>query len=141
MRSNEWLLRLRSAQAFRPTPLVVPLSGGRLQPASSPAPGVVQVQDVRRREGNNPQSDDQRADGEDPLAGGAIMGGEARRLADTEDLPADSDGHQKGTENEREPSHGVPLYPIQDGCGKRQSGGSGEVPDTAREATLPEVIA
>jgi hypothetical protein len=74
--------------------------------ASLPAAGVVVMEDVSSREGDDPKADDEAANGDDPLAGGAIMGGEGGGFADAEDLSADANHHQKGAENEGEPSHG-----------------------------------
>jgi hypothetical protein len=142
MLSKEWLLRLRSAQAFRHSPSAVPVSAERLPSDSSPAAAVVEVEEVRCGEGNDPEADNQRADGEDPVAGGTIGGGEPGGFADTENLSTNADGHQQGTEDECEPGHGVPLYPIQDGCGKRQSGRPGrKAPDRSGEDSVQEVIA
>lgn len=90
-----------------------------------PVAGVVLMEEMGGGEGDDPKADDQGADGEDPAASGAIMGGEACGFTDTEDLSADTNGHEKGAEDEREPGHGVPLYPIWSGCGKRQSGRPG----------------
>ncbi len=142
MRSNEWLLRLRSAQAFGSPSSASAVSEERLLPKTLPVAGMVEVQEVRGGEGNDPQPDDQGAYGEDPVAGGAIGGREPGGFADPEDLTTNADGHQQCTENECEPGHGVPLYPIQDGCGKRQSGrAEKKAPDCEGSGSIQEVIA
>lgn len=68
--------------------------------------GMVVVQDVRRGEGDDPEADDQAADGENPLAGRAVVGGERGEFTSAKDLAADADGHQESAESEREPCHG-----------------------------------
>lgn len=77
-----------------------------------PMAGVVEMEDMRGRKGNDPQADHQRADGQDPFASRTVMGSQPGGLADTKDLSANANDHQKGAESEGEPSHGVPLYPI-----------------------------
>jgi hypothetical protein len=73
-------------------------------------------------ERNNPEADDERPNGKDPFANGAIVMGEGRGLANAENLPAEADGHENDTDREGEPSqgHGTPFYPIQGRCGKRK---------------------
>lgn len=103
---------------------------------SLPVAGVVEMEDMRGRERHDPQADDQGADGQNPLAGRTIMGGKPGGFVDTKDLAADADGHQNCAENEREPSHGVPLYPIWSGCGKRELRRPGHQGNTAARQAM-----
>ena len=73
------------------------------------------VEDVSGGEGDDPESDDNAADGDDPVAGGAVVGAEGGGLADAEHLSAKADGHEQSAESEGEPCHGLHLYRI--GCG------------------------
>ena len=64
------------------------------------------MEDVGSREGDDPETDDQAADCDDPFASGAVVGSEGGGFADSEDLATDANDHQKRAENEGEPSHG-----------------------------------
>ncbi len=64
------------------------------------------MEEVGSGEGDDPETDDQAADGDDPAAGGAVVGGKGGRLADAEDLAADANHHEESAEDEGEPSHG-----------------------------------
>jgi hypothetical protein len=72
---------------------------------------VVVMEVVSGGEGDGPQTDDDGADGEDPVAGVAIGGGEGRRLANAENLAADADGHEENAEDEGGPDHGFTFVP------------------------------
>lgn len=65
------------------------------------------MQEVRGREGDYPETDDDRADREDPVTGVAILGGEGGGFADAEDLAGEANGHQENAEDEGGPSHGL----------------------------------
>lgn len=78
------------------------------------------MQDVSGGEGDDPESDDNAADGDDPVTGGAVVGSEVGRLADAEHLSAKADGHEQSAESEGEPCHGLPMYRIRCGIGKRE---------------------
>lgn len=56
--------------------------------------------------GDEPQADDEAADGEDPAAKVAVMGAKTGGFAESEELSAKPDEDQEGAENEREPCHG-----------------------------------
>ena len=53
------------------------------------------MEEVSGGEGDYPEADDERADGEDPVAGAAVAGGEGGGFASSENLAADADGHEK----------------------------------------------
>ena len=72
------------------------------------------MEDVSGGEGDDPESDDNAADGDDPVTGGAVVGSELGGLADAEHLSAEADGHEERAESEGEPCHGLPMYRI--GC-------------------------
>ena len=72
------------------------------------------MEDVSGGEGDDPESDDNAADGDDPVTGGAVVGSELGGLADAEHLSAETDGHEERAESEGEPCHGLPMYRI--GC-------------------------
>jgi len=61
--------------------------------------------------GDDPESGDEGAYGEDPFADGAVVGGEGGGFAGAEDLATESNGHQQSAENEGEPGHGVTFVP------------------------------
>jgi hypothetical protein len=60
---------------------------------------------------DNPEADDEGADGDDPATCGAVMGGEGGGLAGAENLAADTDGHEENAEDEGGPSHGLTFVP------------------------------
>lgn len=62
---------------------------------------------------NDPQANHQGANGEDPVARMAILGGEGRGFAGAEDLAANADGHEQCAEDEGNPSHGFIVLPWQ----------------------------
>lgn len=64
------------------------------------------MEETGSREGNDPEADDEGADGEDPVAGAAIARREGCGFANAKNLPADANAHQKGAEDEGEPGHG-----------------------------------
>jgi hypothetical protein len=68
---------------------------------------LVVVKEVGGGESDDPESDDEGADGEDPFADRAIGGGEGGRFAGAEDLAADADSHEENAENEGDPDHGL----------------------------------
>jgi len=72
---------------------------------------VVMAQEVSGREGDHPETDDDGADGEDPVAGLAILGRKGGGFANAEDLAGKADGHEKGAEDEGDPSHGLTFLP------------------------------
>jgi hypothetical protein len=61
-------------------------------------------------EGDDPETDDERADSEDHVADAAVAGGEGRRFANA-DLAADADEHQKSADDEGSPGHGLTFLP------------------------------
>jgi hypothetical protein len=63
------------------------------------------------RQGDNPEANHQRANGEDPVAGVAILGCEGRGFTGSENLAADADARQEGAEDESDPSHGFIVLP------------------------------
>jgi len=69
------------------------------------------MQEARRREGDDPETDDQGADGEDPVADVAVLGGKSGGFTGAENLAADADGHEENAENEGDPSHGLTFLP------------------------------
>ena len=72
---------------------------------------MVVTEEVSGREGNDPKTDDERADGEDPVARVAILGGEGGGFTNAEDLAADANGHEESAEDEGGPSHGLTFLP------------------------------
>ena len=60
---------------------------------------------------DDPEADDERADGEDPAAHGPVVGSKGGRLAGAENLAADADGHEESAEDEGGPSHGLTFVP------------------------------
>ncbi len=72
---------------------------------------MVVMEEAGGGEGDNPKADDERADGEDPVARVAIGGCESGRLAGAEDLAADADGHEENAEDEGGPDHGLTFLP------------------------------
>ncbi len=67
---------------------------------------VVVMEEVSGRNGDNPEADDERPDGEDPVAGAAVLRGEGGGFAGAKNLAADADGHQESAKDESDPSHG-----------------------------------
>ena len=84
---------------------------------------MVVMEEVSGGECDGPEADDQAADGEDYVAGMAVLRSERGGFAGTENLAADADGHEESAENESGPRHGLPFYLIQGGCWKRQQRG------------------
>lgn len=78
------------------------------------------MEDVSGGVGDDPKADDQAADGDDPFAGGAVMGAERSGFLKAKNLPAKADEHEEDAEDESEPCHALPMYRI--GCtgGKRK---------------------
>ena len=77
-----------------------------------PVAGVVVVmQHVGGGEGHDPETDDQRANRQDPLAYRAVVGSQGRRFADTKNLAANADGHEENAEDESNPDHGPSVVP------------------------------
>ena len=64
------------------------------------------MEDVGGGKGDDPETDDQTADGDDPAAQMAVIGGETGGLAGGKDLTTDTNGDEESAENEREPCHG-----------------------------------
>lgn len=64
------------------------------------------MHDVGGGEGDDPETDDEAADGEDPAAEMAVIDGEMRGFAGGKDLTTDTDGDEESADNEREPCHG-----------------------------------
>lgn len=56
--------------------------------------------------GDDPEADDEGADGEDPFANRAILLGEAGGFADAKDLAGEAYDHEKGADGEGDPGHG-----------------------------------
>ena len=73
--------------------------------------GVVETEIVRGGEGDNPEANHQGSDGQDPFADGAIVVGEFGGFEDSEDLPAEANGHEQDADSECEPGHGVAFVP------------------------------
>lgn len=72
---------------------------------------------------DDPEADDEGADGEDPAAHGTVVGSKGRGLASAENLAADADGHQESAEDEGGPGHGLNLCTlliVDAGRGRRQ---------------------
>lgn len=69
------------------------------------------MEEVGGGEGDDPETDDEGADGEDPIAGAAVVGGEGRGFANAENLAADTDGHKESAEDEGDPSHSFTFLP------------------------------
>jgi hypothetical protein len=78
------------------------------------------VQDVSCGEGNDPKADDQAADGDDPLAGRAVMDAEGRGFVRAEKLATEADDHEQNAESEGEPCHRLLMYRMACRVGKRE---------------------
>lgn len=52
------------------------------------------MKEVGGGEGDDPEAGDQAADGKDPSACGAVVGGEGGCFTDAEKLASEADGHQ-----------------------------------------------
>lgn len=76
------------------------------------------MEDVSGGKGDDPEADDEAADGEDPAAQVPVIGGETGGFAGGEDLTTDTDGDEESADNKREPCHGSPLYLNLDGTWK-----------------------
>ena len=64
------------------------------------------MEEVGGGDGDDPEADDERADGEDPVAGAAVLRGKAGGFASAKNLAADADGHEESAEDESDPCHG-----------------------------------
>lgn len=83
---------------------------------------MVVAEEVGGRESDDPESDDEGANSEDPFADGAVGGSQSGRFASAENLAADADGHEESAEDEGDPSHGLTFVPYliwmrEEGCG------------------------
>lgn len=78
------------------------------------------MEDVSGGEGDDPEPGDEAADGDDPFAGGAVVGGEGSSLMRSENLPTEADDHEQDAEGESEPCHGLLMYRIRCTTGKRE---------------------
>jgi len=63
------------------------------------------MEDVSGGEGDDPETDDQAADGDDPFTGGAVLGAEGGGLMGAEELATEANDHEQDAESEGEPSH------------------------------------
>ena len=92
-----------------------------------PAAGVVMLEVVGGGKGDDPEANDEGADGEDPLADGTVVGSEASGFADAEGLAGESDEHEEDADGEGDPchGHGIPFYPNRYRCGKREMSRAG----------------
>lgn len=72
---------------------------------------VVVVEEMSSGQGDNPQADNEGADGENPVAGMAILGSEGGGFASAENLAAEADGHQQNAEEQSGPRHGLTFVP------------------------------
>lgn len=72
---------------------------------------MVVVEELSGRESDDPKPGDQGANGKDPFADGAVVGGQGGGFAGAEDLTTQTNGHQQGGENEGEPGHSVTFVP------------------------------
>jgi len=64
-----------------------------------PVAGVVVVEDVSGGKGDDPEADDEAADGEDPAAEMAVIGGETGGFAGGKDLSTDTDGDEESADD------------------------------------------
>lgn len=64
------------------------------------------MEDMGGGEGDDPETDDQAADGENPAADVAVVGAETGGFAGGKDLTADTDGDKESAEKKGEPRHG-----------------------------------
>jgi hypothetical protein len=78
------------------------------------------MEDVSGGESNDPEADDQAADGDDPFAGGAVMDAEGRGFASAEELPTKSDDHEQNADSEGEPCHTLLMYRMTCRVGKSE---------------------
>ena len=90
--------------------------------AALPVTGRFEMEQTHSNEGNDPESNDHRTNGEDELAHTAIFGMRRSPLADAEDLSQETDDENNAAENDSEPSHGYPFYSCEWRVGKRLKG-------------------
>ena len=78
------------------------------------------MEDVSGRVSDDPETDDQAADGDDPFTGRAVVDGERSGFVKAKNLSTKADDHEKDAESESEPCHEHLIYRI--GCtdGKRE---------------------
>src|SRR5215469_8517790 len=84
-----------------------------------PVTGCFEMEQAHSNEGDDPESNDHRTNGEDELAHAAIFGMRRSSLTDAEDLSKKTNDENNATENNREPSHGYPFYSLPHRVGKR----------------------
>lgn len=72
---------------------------------------VVVAEVVSCGEGDDPEADHERADGENPAPGRTVVGSKGGGLASAEDLAAKANGHQESAEDEGGPRHGLTFVP------------------------------
>jgi hypothetical protein len=80
------------------------------------------VEEMSGGESYDPESHDQRSNGENPFPDGAVVVSEGLGFANSKDLASKADGHEDNAERESEPGqgHGNTFYPNQHRCGKRK---------------------
>lgn len=83
------------------------------------------MEDVSGGESNDPEADDDTADGDDPFTGGAVVSAEGSGLMRAEELATEADDHEQNAESESEPCHGHLIYRIGCTTGKRKIEGNG----------------
>lgn len=57
-------------------------------------------------ERDDPEAEDERADGENPFADRAVVVGEPGRFADAKDLAGQANDHEEDADGESDPCHG-----------------------------------
>lgn len=78
------------------------------------------MEDVRGGERNDPEADDQAANGDDPFAGRAVMDAKTSGFVRAENLATEADDHEQNAESESEPCHGNLIYRIRCTTGKSE---------------------
>lgn len=72
---------------------------------------VVVMEVMGGGEGDDPEADDDGANGENPAAGRPVVGSESGGFASAKDLTADADGHEDDAEDEGNPDHSFTFLP------------------------------
>ena len=78
------------------------------------------MEDVSGGKGDDPEADDEAADRDDPLAGGAVMDAKTGGFVRAENLATEADDHEQNAESESEPCHGNLIYRIRCTTGKSE---------------------
>ena len=82
-------------------------------------PRGFEVQETCRNKGDDPETDNDRPDGEDQLPEAPVFGVGRLALPDAKDLSKETDDENNAAEDNGKPSHGYPFYSTAAIIGKR----------------------